>query len=241
MSLNGARIQTVDRVLLAQQVMDRLESAIREGRLRPGERLASERVLSERFGVSRPVLREALRRLQDRSLVTTRRGRGTYVRDLAAEVGRSDPAAWLRAHHAQVTEFYEARLMVEPDCAELAASRRTEEQLTDLKQITHAAERLLPDGHITAFTGLDIDFHDCVAAMSHNELLRKMLAVIIHPGTDLRHVLHRLPSHPGVAHTRHCRIARAIEDRDPDAAREAMRHALRGTLQDIERVLTEGG
>lgn len=230
----------VERSPLAQRVAQRLEVAIREGRLRPGERLSSERVLSEQFGVSRPILREALQLLQERSLVITRRGRGSFVRDVATELGEAPPETWLRQHRSLVTEFYQARLLVEPACAARAARRRGEAELVELKQILHAAERLMPDGHVTVFTGLDIDFHTCIARIAGNRLVQQMLAVIINPETDLRRVLHRVPGHPVIAQARHGRIVAAIERRDPAAARVAMGDALQGTLHDVDRLLKGG-
>lgn len=240
MAVPATRIQTVERSHLAREVARRLESAIREGRIRPGERLASERSLSEQFGVSRPVLREALRLLNRSALVSTRPGRGTFVRDLASEIAGVPPETWLREHRPLVTEFYQARLLIEPENAARAANRHTADELVELKQIVHAAERLMPEGHATIFTGLDIDFHTCIATMAGNPLVQRMLSVIINPDTDLRRVLHRVPGHPVVAHTRHQRILRAIEARDAQAAHDAMRDALQGTLRDVER-LSKGG
>lgn len=231
--------RTVQRSRLPRVIAERLERAILEGRLRPHERLASERALSKQFGVSRPVLRDALHILQDRRLVTTQRGRGTYVRDFLDELAQVPPATWLLEHRALVTEFYEARLLIEPECAARAATRRSEERLTELKRIVTSAERLAPESPLTVFTGLDIDFHTCIVEMSGSGSLRKMLAAIIVPHSDLRHVIHRIPGHREVAHARHARIMRAIETRAPEAARDAMHRALAGTLGDIERLLAE--
>lgn len=232
--------RTVHRSRLPRVLAERLEREILEGRLRPHERLASERSLSTQFGVSRPVLRDALRILQERRLVTTRRGRGTYVRDFLDELAQVPPRTWLLEQRALVTEFYEARLLIEPEGAARAATRRSEKQLTELERIVASAERLAPDSPLAVFTGLDIDFHTCIVEMSGSGSLRKMLAAIIVPHADLRHVIHRVPGHPEVAHARHARILRAIESRAPEEARDAMRRALAGTLRDIEQLLKGG-
>lgn len=233
-------VPAVERSRLARQIATRLEAAIREGRLLPGERLASERALSEQLGVSRPVLRQALQLLQRNALVTTRRGQGTFVRDLAAELGEIEPEAWLRAHHREVRDHYEARLIVEPECAARAAATRTEPQLVRLKQIAQLAEGAISQERALAFTGLDIDFHTCIAQMAGNRHLRDMLAAIINPDTDLRRVLHRVPGHPPIAQARHQRIVRAIERGEAECARRAMTDALQGTLHDIDRLLKGG-
>jgi GntR family transcriptional repressor for pyruvate dehydrogenase complex len=236
---SNAPIQAVERARLAEQVAKRLEMAIREGRLLPGERLPSERALSEQFAVSRPVLREGLQVLLERSLIITRAGQGTFVRDLSAELAKSPPEEWFQEHRTQVREFYEARLVIEPECAALAADRASESQRAELMEIIDSSERAVADGQPIVFTGLDIDFHKRIAEMSANRLLRQMLAAIIHPDTDLRRVLHGVPGHLTMAQSRHSRIARAIDQRLPSEARRAMIEALEGTLADIDRLLAE--
>lgn len=235
-------VRTIGRARLAQLIARRLASAIREGRYVPGVRLPSERDLSAEFGVSRPVLREALKQLQDDGLVATRRGRGTFVRDYLRELSRTPPRIWLQENHSLVQEFYEARLLIEPTCAARAARNRTGPQLARLNEVLDAAERLLERGREPVpYTGLDIDFHTCIADMSGNRSLRRMLDVIISPDADLRQVLHRVPGHLDVAQARHRRIVNAIAAGDESRARAAMASALRGTLTDIDELLKGGG
>lgn len=234
-------IRKVGRARLAQVIAGRLASTVREGRYAPGTRLPSERDLSLEFGVSRPVLREALKELQGSGLVQTVRGRGTFVRDPAAELAKTSPRVWLRDNRALVEEFYEARLVIEPSCAERAALQASDAQLERLIHVHEAAERLLQgDRAPLSYTGLDIDFHTCIADMSGNRSLRRMLDVIISPDADLRQVLHRVPGHLDVAQTRHGRIVRAIAAGDRARARSAMTSALLSTLNDIEHLLKGG-
>ncbi len=91
-----------------------------------------------------------------------------------------------------------------------------------------------------SYTGLDIDFHTCIADMSGRRSLRRMLDVIIGPDADLRQVLHRVPGHLDVAQSRHRRIVDAITAGDEAEARAAMASALRRTLTDIDDLLKGG-
>lgn len=234
-------IRTIGRARLAQLIARRLTSAIREGRYVPGTRLPSQRDLSTEFGVSRPVLGQALKQLQDAGLVATRRGRGTFVRDDPSELSRTPPRIWLQENYSLVQEFYEARLHIEPTCAGRAARFRTDAQLERLSEVFDAAERLLEYGRESVpYTGLDIDFHTCIADMSGSRSLRRMLDVIISPDADLRQVLHRVPGHLDVAQARHRRIVHAIAAGDEVCARGAMASALQRTLTDIDDLLKGG-
>lgn len=234
-------VRPIGRARLAQLIARRLASAIREGRFVPGTRLPSERDLAAEFEVSRPVLREALNELQDAGLVATRPGRGTFVRDYSTELARTPPRTWLQENRSLVQEFYEARLLIEPTCAGRAALHRTGPQLERLTEVHEAAERLAAGGgEPISYTGLDIDFHTCIADMSGSRSLRRMLDVIIGPDADLRQVLHRVPGHLEVAQSRHRRIVHAIAAGDEAGARTAMASALRRTLTDIHDLLKGG-
>lgn len=239
MNLDGTT--TFDRPRLSHEVAQRLETAILEGRLQPGERMPSERTLSAKLGVSRPVLREALRVAESRGLVVIEHGRGTFVADVAGRLMDVRPDEWLADHLDVVGHFYEARIAVEPVCAALAAERAAPESVAAVvAAVRHGAEAL-ERGQVLSFIGADIDFHRAVAQASGNPMLELMLARIIDPNTDLRRVLHRLPGHPPVAQERHQRILAAIQGRDARRARRTMRDALTGALRDVLRGVGKRG
>lgn len=220
-------------------MVKRLSTAIQEGRFLPGEQLASERALSGEMGISRPILREALQVLETQGLVTTHHGRGTFVTTDSAELLNVNPVQWLVNHHRLVHEFYEARLVIEPECAALASQRARPEQIADLRNIVSKAEQVVQTTAVISFIGLDIDFHRQVAAMANNTLLYQMLDAIINADTDLRKVLHRLSGHPSLAHERHVKILKAIEAQKPEEARHEMTSALEGALQDVSSFVRE--
>jgi DNA-binding FadR family transcriptional regulator len=233
-------LQDVQKPRLSREVARLLGRTIREGRYLPQQRLPPERQLSRDLGVSRPVLREALSTLASQGLVEIRHGSGTFVNDISTQLASMEPAAWFREHRLIVRAFFEARLVIEPDCAALAARKASPRQLHELRAILDRAAAVIARGEVVASIGLDIDFHSAVAEMADNVFLSRMLEAIIDPDTDLRRVLHRVPGRPLVAHAGHLRILTAIEGGDGDHARQEMSRAISGSLRDIERLL-EGG
>jgi GntR family transcriptional repressor for pyruvate dehydrogenase complex len=228
-------LHSVKKSRLSNEIANQIEKAIKEGRFLPGHQLPPERTLSEELGVSRPVLREALHILEVQDLLEIRHGNGTFVKDPSADLLNVSLPIWIKENRHQMHEFYEARLVIEPECAALASQRTTPQDIEDLKNIVEKSEQVIQDGNVIAFIGLDIDFHSTIARMSGNKLLFQMLDSIINPETDLRKVIHRLPEHLPVAQTRHIKILKAIESGKPESARQAMIEALTGPLKDIEQ------
>jgi GntR family transcriptional regulator, transcriptional repressor for pyruvate dehydrogenase complex len=231
----------IERPRLAREVAKRLGRTIREGRFAPGQRLPSERFLSAELGVSRPVLREALKALAALGLVEIRPGSGTYVVDIVVQLANVDPVTWFRENRKMVLDFFHARLVLEPEAAALASQRATREGLAGLRAILRRADELANDDQVTAFIGLDIDFHRAIAELSDNGFVLEMLEAIIDTDTDLRRVLHRLPGRPVVAHRGHAEILAAIESGDAARARRVMSDALEDALDTIERLVKGGG
>ncbi|MDO5606453.1 MAG: FadR/GntR family transcriptional regulator [Paracoccus sp. (in: a-proteobacteria)] len=115
---------------LADMVFDRIEQSIKSGAYRADERLPTEHDLSAEFEVSRPIVREALRRLRERGLIYSRRGAGSFVRD----GGLRDPLGFGQLENvADLLSCYEFRLSIEPDAAALAAERATRAELDTIR------------------------------------------------------------------------------------------------------------
>jgi GntR family transcriptional regulator, transcriptional repressor for pyruvate dehydrogenase complex len=234
-------LRDIVRPRLAHEVARRLTRTIREGRCPPGERLPSERCLSAELGVSRPVVREALKSLAALGLVEIRPGSGTYVVDVVVQLANVDPITWFRENRKLVHDFFQARLVLEPEAAALASQRATREGLAGLRAILRRGDELANEDQLAAFIGLDIDFHRAIAELSDNGFVLEMLEAIIDTDTDLRRVLHRLPGRPEVAHRGHADIVAAIESGDAARARRVMSDALEDALDAIERLVKGGG
>jgi DNA-binding FadR family transcriptional regulator len=193
-------------------VLARLQQQIAAGEYKPNERLPSESELCKAFGVSRPVVREALMSLQALGLTTSQAGIGTFVVSDRVRVpllmGRYSPA-----------DVREVRRCIEIPAARLSAERRTDR---DVGEIAAIMARMDDADNPARRNQLDASFHIAIARSSGNPLIVKLVE-------DLRSVLEehslavaRAPYRRRAASHEHRAIYDAIVDRDPDAAAAAM-------------------
>ena len=197
----------------------RLEEEILSGRLAAGSRLPSERALADRYGVSRPVVRETMRTLVERSLVDVVPGRGAFVRQAQATDAAPGMAALLRRRQPTPRDLVEARTMLECTAAELAAARA---EPADLAAMTDALERLGGAGGVLERARYDLAFHLAIARAAHNPVIDTMFGAI--SGFAIELMLRSL-NDPIVAPASlpyHAAIFDAIRSGKPTAASAAM-------------------
>jgi GntR family transcriptional repressor for pyruvate dehydrogenase complex len=211
---------------LALELVDSLGDRIRDGRIVPGDKLPTEAAIMEEFGVSRTVVREAISKLQASGLVETRHGIGTFV------VGLGDGAAFRIAPEQiatlhDVIAVLELRIGLETEAAALAAARRTERNLAEMRSALDAFAAALAEGRDAV--GPDFQFHQEIARATQNphfaELMSTLGAMII-PRARLgaaEGVSEAQRSYLLRANAEHENIFDAISNRDSDAARAAMR------------------
>lgn len=196
-----------------------LEEQILQGALAVGAKLPSERQLADRYGVSRPIVREALRTLAERDLVEVRPGRGSYVRDArgGVTVGRLD--ALYRRTQATPRDLVEARTMLECTAAALAAERATE---ADRRVIETTLTEFDRARGVIEQTRYDMAFHLAVARAAANPVIETMFASIASLTVEL--MLRSLsdPTVRRISAPYHRQVADAIQARDPEGARTAM-------------------
>jgi GntR family transcriptional repressor for pyruvate dehydrogenase complex len=196
-----------------------IEEAILSGRLASGAKLPSERQMAEQLGISRPVVREALRDLTARKLVEVVPNRGTFVREARSTDGATGMAALLRRHQATPRELVEARTMLECEAASLAALRAEE---TDLVAIEDALTRFDAAHDVLEQARYDLAFHLAVASAAHNPVIETMFGAIAESTVEmmLRSLGDREVARSAVP--LHRAVAAAIAARQPDQARAAM-------------------
>src|SRR4051812_36133821 len=155
---------------LADHVYGRLLEEIVSGRYEVGDRLPAENDLAETFEVSRPVVREALNRLQADGLVTSRQGAGTFVaRVPPRQIVKLAPGASI----AGILRAFEVRIALEGQAARLAAERRSNSELAAIHDALDAMTRALEAGEPAK--DADFAFHRCVAVASGNMTLVEIL------------------------------------------------------------------
>ena len=155
----------------AEEVVRQVELLILEGILRGDDRLPGERELSKRFDVSRPILREALKELEQRGLLISQHGGGTYVADIIGQVF-SKPVVELIARHRRATiDSLEYRRELEGSTAEFAARRATAYDRQMLETILSAMRAAHDSGNFEDELQADVDLHNAVGEAAHNIIL----------------------------------------------------------------------
>lgn len=207
---------------LYEQVVNQIEANILSGNLHAGDKLPPERELGEQFGVSRTVVREAIKALRQKGLVEIQPGKGTFVTDGTSEVMRESIGHMVKIDAARgLSNLMQVREMLEPEIAASAATLATEEDLVDMRSAIDAMDNSLSDGN--AFIEADQQFHLALAKATRNQLLLRLIDPIVDLLLEQR--LKMFNSGTGAAKRgqyHHKRIFEAIENRNADAARREM-------------------
>ncbi|TNM63503.1 FadR/GntR family transcriptional regulator [Aliirhizobium smilacinae] len=215
---------------LADIVFERMLRAIKSGAYKPDERLPTEHDLAAEFEVSRPVIREALKRLRDQSLIYSRRGAGSFVRSM----GLRNPLGFGQLENvADLLNCYEFRLTLEPAAAAAAATRHDAESLKAIRQ----ALELLRDAtnRQSHREDADFQFHLAIArAAQNNYFSTAMEALKDHIAVGMKFhgaSIKREASGLTRVFAEHEAIASAIANRDEDEARRLMLEHLKGSRE----------
>lgn len=155
----------------ADAVAEQIEILILQGILRPGDRLPGERELAQRTDVSRPILREALKTLEERGLVVSRHGEGTFVADVIGTIFSQPVVGLIRRYPRAIADYFEFRRAVEAWSAGLAAERATEADREILTRLVAALEAAHAGPDTEREAALDIEFHTAVGEAAHNLIL----------------------------------------------------------------------
>lgn len=163
---------------VADTIVHHIEELIVSGVLKDGTRLPSERTLAEEMQVSRPKVREALKRLEESGLIIVRHGEGNFVAPLVGSA-MSPALVDLYSRHVSAFEDYlEFRREQESFAAMLAAERATEEDREILRDIVQELENAHASGDSKASRDADVRFHSAIVDASHNSLMVHTMAAI---------------------------------------------------------------
>jgi GntR family transcriptional repressor for pyruvate dehydrogenase complex len=198
-----------------------IKDMILDGRLHPGDRLPSERTLSEALGVSRPSVREAIRSLVAMHIVESRHGAGTFVSSLSLDELLRPLQFVVALADTGVRDLFDVRMLIEPGGAALAAERASDEELHVISETAMQSTRA--DLGYDARARLDVEWHDLILRSSHNGLLINLHQSIAMLSAESRAITIRIDGIREQAGEDHARIVRALESRDAPAAEAAMR------------------
>lgn len=219
-----------------EQVARYIREQIHSGHFTEGYKLPSERRLAEQFGVSRVVVREAVKVLHTMGLVESRRGSGVYVRnDPIPTVSRALTLS-VTPEEESIQGLFELRESLEVLAARLAAARRTQAQLTAIEGALADNLRAVARGDAAATHVADQQFHAAIGEVSGNPYLAAVLGAVWHIKEDLEPmVFTEALMFGGVYHTR---ITEAIRARASDDAAAIMAEHIQGTADRWRREIT---
>ena len=227
---------------LSAQIATAIRDAIVEGRMITGERLPSEAELAEQFNVSRPTVREALKRLAAQSLIRTQRGAfgGAFVNRLSYEEAYGQQITTstllLSMNGVSFETACEARYALERACTPLAAARRTPDHLATMRAEIHRQGQ--PGLSDESFCASDVTFHRALVDAAGNPVLSYQLAGAVEAMQPLMNMITFTARSREAIVTFHTRIADAIETGDSATAETALEELSAYTL-DLGRGVME--
>ena len=218
--------EPVQQEKLSHGVIRQIEGLILRGILRPGERLPSERELSERMGVSRPSLREALADLQERGLLTSKAGAGVYVADVLGSAFAPALVKLFATHVDAVFDYIAFRRDMEGLAAERAARLASDTDLEVINTIFQKMETAHEKRNPADEAYLDADFHLSIIEASHNiimlHMMRSMYELLREGVFYNRSIMFKQRTTRDTLLDQHRAINDALQARDPAGARAAV-------------------
>lgn len=232
--MDWSNVNRIAILSLPDRVSIEIEKLIMTGKLEVGSKLPPERVLAHSLGVSRVSIRQALHELEVRGLIDRRPGRGTVIVSATEESSqsRASIAAALSSGGHELANVMELRAIIEPPIAGLTASRATER---DTAQLRNLVLQMSLDVSVEAYAEIDSAFHQAIAQYTHNPLLSmltKQIATLIAPSRCANLQTKRRRKNSTDEHEK---ILQAIVAHDPEAAESAAATHIRSITEEIVR------
>ena len=167
------------RVKAADEIIEALRQDIVMRRLRDGERLPNEKALSDRFGVSQPTIREAIRALETLGLVEVLHGNGSFVRSQGGFALASALQTLLQLESVSVIDVLDVRQVLGRRSIELAAGAATDDDINDIANTCDRFNHISSIKEVHQVVSLIVQFQRLVSSASHNPLLQSLEAFLL--------------------------------------------------------------
>ena len=213
--------EAVRRTKVYEQAAQQLQRMIRDGLIKPGEKLPPERELAEMLQVSRGSLRDAIRTLELMGLVEPRQGEGTVVCDPSAKSLINPLATVLLRQRELIGDLLEFRHMIEPTLAGRAAQNATDEELAYMEEILRRQKEKVSQGELAIEE--DSEFHYAIAQAARNSVVLRVLDAFMDLLRETRERSLQLEGRLQKSFVGHRRILDAIRSHDAQASEKAMR------------------
>lgn len=224
---------------LYEQLANQIRQQIMDGALKQGDWLPTEREMSEQYGVSRTVVREAVKALAQQGLVEVQHGRGTLISyETTRAVKKSLDLMMSLGGLGEWSDLLEIREILEPRLAALAAVRARETDIAKMREAVEKMDDAIGDAEI--FSDADLDFHMALAEATGNVLVQLLIDVLVDQLRQQRILMFAVDGGPERGQHHHKRILETIMCGDMEAAYEAMRAHLEQVRTDVEAAITLG-
>lgn len=224
--------ESLNHMKLYEQVVERIQKLIFAGQLKPGDRLPAERELSEQFGVSRTVIREAVKALQEKGLVEIRPGVGTFIHDGMSQIMHQSLERMVMSDRRHgLGNLTQVREIFEPKIAEIAAENATEADIEAMQNAINVMDDAMDD--VDRFITADHEFHLALARATKNKLIFELIGSIVNLLSEQRrHIFLAGSGGPERGQAHHKRILQAVLAHDSQAAHDLMVEHLKQVRRD---------
>ncbi|WP_417810928.1 FadR/GntR family transcriptional regulator [Thalassospira alkalitolerans] len=222
----------LNKTFLPQSVAREIQDMIHRGDLKPGDKIPSQRDFSQKLGISRASLREALLTLETLGLLKTEAGRGTFVVDPASS-SPGDMAPWRYSDSYSVFDVFQTRVMLEGQIAGLAAGRLTANQLDQMEQATSQMEECWARQDLIANVEADLTFHGIIVEACSNAMMRSLYQIVRDQLTETQRQPIPItdPERMRASIAEHRRIIAALRANDSATSRLEMETHIRNTAR----------
>jgi len=225
----------VKKTRIHEEIVLKIRDMIKNGRLKTGDQLPTERELAEAFKVSRPSVREALRALESQGFLKSRQGDGTYISQKPIELLIEPFASVIEKEKRAQLELFEMRRLIEPQLAYLAAERATQSEILEMERLVNEQEMELKrrePGPTPERT-----LHDAIFKAAKNKILISIMDSLMDSLAESRDKYLQVESRPQMSLARHKEILAAIKLGDGELAARTMREHLEETETMLFKVL----
>jgi len=222
-------LQPIKKRRLSEYAIDELRKFITSNNLKEGNKLPSERELVERLQISKGSLREALRILEITGLVDVMPGKGIYVRSLTGDLV-VPLSSWVTRNKEEIYRHFEARLILEPEVAALAARRISKKYINRIKQ-NILLQKSHPETELVPIISADIEFHRLVSEAANNETISMLMNSLARISFHGWKAALRVEGRNESAVQEHTQLLDFLAKHDEDGTRNAMREHMLHSIQ----------
>ncbi|HBW38974.1 FadR/GntR family transcriptional regulator [Desulfosporosinus sp. BICA1-9] len=220
---------------LSEGIVNQIMHGINNGELKPGDKLPPEREMCTMFSVSRTVIRDALKMLVGLGVVTIRHGMGAYINEVDGAEDVSRLASLLHISQGTIEELFQVREVLESQAVIWCTQNANEQDLRQLEHIVRKGKELGDAGE-SKLALLDAEFHLKIAEAAGNRVQMRLMINLLDLLGEIRSRTLKVPGRQRLSVLDHETIVEAINQRNPELARQRMLSHLANVREAIQSV-----